>query len=235
MTFTLCHAAGDMFMGNARRDAVIDFAANHGDVFTVSESQKDHADIKAHAAMATYSVGELGIGWRKGTFVRAGMGHRQVMRGGRLGVLRAAGRVVPKRLRRARRGPSRLVAWVCLTEVATGQQVIVSTHHAIAKADTTHKWRRPLRRKGFLGVVAELKVAQARFPDADVILTGDMNARGRIYAFASAGLRQVNTPSTFGRLRYDRIFIKHGHVTGVRRAKTAGDHKALIATVTLGV
>lgn len=228
MEFTLCHAAGDMFMPAVRRRRVVKFAAIHGDIFTLSEVIKDHDFIASVKAVDSYVVGELGIGWDASRFEKVEARYRQVMRGGRRGALRRT------RRDRRRRGPSRGVARVLLRDIETREWVLAFTHHAIAKGDTKHKWRRPLRRQGFLGVVREIKRAQAKYPDVPIILTGDLNTiRWRILVFARAGLRQVKTPATFGRLRYDRIYVsKDVKVSGIKRERTAGDHKALIATIT---
>lgn len=227
--FQLGHFAGDMFMAQSKRLRVISQAAEDCDVFTLSEVSKDHAAIRALLEFDDWTVGELSIAWRKDKFELVDKGQSQVMQGGRLG---AGFRRRDKR----RRGPSRLVIWVVLREKSTGLLILVVTHHAIAKADTAHKWRRRLRAQGFRGVVREILRARRRHPGIARVMTGDLNTMGRITAFARSGLRQVPTPATYGRLKYDRIY-KAGPVLvdGVRRVQTAGDHKALTARVRLGV
>lgn len=226
MSFILVHASNNMFARTKARQATVRVLDN-GDVYTTGENQKDKAYLRARPGFDEYVVGELAIGWERAKFAKIGSYHKTVMEGGRQGAANTPGRD------NRRRGPSRLVAMVALRELATGETVIIATHHAIAKADTQHKWRRPLRDDGFREVASIINWFAARHPGADVILTGDLNTRGRISIFKNAGLTEVVTPATFGRLRYDRVYRKGASVTNVRTKRTGTDHKAIVARVTL--
>jgi hypothetical protein len=225
MTFRLVHAAGNQFFPQNKRLGIIATASRNSDIFTLSEANKDHGAINALLGFDNHTIGELSIGWRTAKFTVVDKGARQVMVGGK----RGDGSPGDRR----RRGPNRWVAWVVLNERATGKDVLIATHHAIARADTQHKWRRPLRAQGFLGTVNELRAARARHRDAQVILTGDLNTVGAITAFVTLGVREVKTPATFGRNRYDRIYSTDT-LTNLTTFATGSDHKALGAIVTLG-
>lgn len=159
------------------------------------------------------------IAWRPDVFDFLLGGTRVVMRGGIV-----AGR---------RRGPSRAVSWVLLRERSTGAVVFVATHHDAAKGRTTQRWRWPLVLAGFRHVAAELATARRAHPGAALILTGDLNTTGPV-RFPGTGLREVRTPPTYGRKRYDRILATPGVIVrDVRAFTTKSDHLALAATVTL--
>jgi hypothetical protein len=224
MSFTLGHANVQQPDPQSQRLQTIAVVARSSDVATFNEALKDHGAIDALLGFDDHTVGELAIIWRTAKFNLIAKGARQVMVGGR----RGDGSPGDRR----RRGPNRWVAWVVLDELLTGKRVIVATHHAIAKPDTSAKWRRPLRDRGFAGVVTELRAVRANHPDADLLLTGDLNTIGAITAFLALGVREAKTPPTYGKnLRYDRIW---GDVSNVRVMATKADHRALLATVTLG-
>lgn len=223
-SLVLVHASNDMFAATKRRQGTIRVLDN-GDIYTTGEGQKDHAYLRGRPGFDEYIQGELAIGWRRSKFEKIGSWHEQVTRGGKIG----SGRPGDHR----RRGPSRLVAMVALRVKATGEVIIVATHHAIAKADTAHKWRRPLRDEGFADVADAVNWFAKKHPGAGVILTGDLNTRGRITIFKRAGLVEVPTKATFGRLRYDRIYRKGLSVKVLRYKNTPTDHAAIVSRVTL--
>jgi endonuclease/exonuclease/phosphatase family metal-dependent hydrolase len=228
-SFNLVHAAGNMFDRAIDRHAIVAEACRHGDVVTLSEVIKDHAWLADHrpAGFEVFTVGELSILWRGARFQALEHGHAQVMQGGRRG-----DGVHPHD--RRRRGPSRLVIWVLLRDRHTGDLVLVYTHHAIAKPDSTERWRLRLSRQGMTRTALEVIAGAHRHPGVPQLLTGDLNRTGRLFAFARAGLREIPTPATFGHRRYDRLFAGPGALVGrVRRIHTAGDHRALWAVVTL--
>lgn len=230
LSFYLRHTNVEQPDPTAARHATIHATAALADVFTLNECGKDHAYVKALSGFSDLTVGENSIGWRPEKFTRVDAGSRKVMRGGRLG---RPGQRARRRRDRRRRGPNRYVLWVVLREKATGRDVIVATHHAIAKADTAHKWRRGLRRQGFRAVGRELLRAMRRNPSAALLITGDLNTKGAVN-FAGPSEVEVPTPKTYGRLRYDRLF-KAGPVSvgKVGTFKTHSDHKGLRATITL--
>jgi hypothetical protein len=222
VSFTLCHAAGDVYMKTARRRGVYTNASRHGDVLTFSEANKDHAAVRALRGFSTALVSELAICWRTSKFTRIDQGARLVMVGGH------RGRLGSRRDHR-RRGPNRYVLWVVLRENATGVEWLISTHHAIAKSDTKAKWRRTLRAQGFRNTAAELRRAQKKHPKALLVATGDWNTRGKVNL--GLGLTEARTPATFGRsLRYDRVqHTGASRVTGITTIRTGGDHRGVVA------
>lgn len=221
----LVHAAGNMFAPVGRRAAIVQKACQRGDIVTLSEVIAEHALLAGLGRWHTVVRGELAILARKDHFEVADQGSRRVMRGGRTGT------GDPGDTRR--RGPDRDVLWALLVDLEDRDELLVFTHHAIAKADTTYRWRRPLRRLGFIRVARVVRQVRRLHPDAAVVLTGDLNKVGRIVAFAAIGLHRVPAPPTFGPKRYDRIY-RAGRtvVSSVRRFRTAGDHWALAATIT---
>lgn len=159
------------------------------------------------------------IMWQRHVFRHLESGSRIVMRGG----------VVSGH----RRGPSRGVSWVVLEERTTGKRFILATHHAIAKADTSALWRRGLRTLGFENTASVLHRVMDRHPHAELILTGDMNTKGRV-EFPGLPVIEVRTPPTMGAKRYDRILTTGCvDVHRVHAFRTNSDHKALVASVHL--
>jgi len=201
-------------------------ALNLGDVVTLNEASEatSHAVIRAALGFSSHIAGENVIAWRVDRFREVATGRRVVMRGGHVG----AGR---RRTDKRRVGPSREVAWALLEDVDSGAQLIAATHHAVAKADTSAKWRRRLRTRGFAAVAKELRRVLKQH-DAPLVLTGDMNTVGRI-VFRLHGLREVKTPATYGRKRYDRIFVLGCKARRVKTFRTNSDHLGLTAEITL--
>lgn len=226
MTVQLVHASGNMFAPEEIRHGIVHQALEEGDLVTLSEIVEDHlflATIRGPWGLVARS--ELAILWRDDRYRRLEHGHRMVMRGGRRGRYRSTGDA-------RRRGPNRLVLWALLEDLETGEQLLVATHHAIAKADTTHQWRRRLRRRGFLRTAWTIRAVRRQHPGVPAVLTGDLNSIGRITAFAIAGLRRVPTPPTFGPKEYDRFYVTAGlAVTRQRTFRTRGDHLGLAATL----
>lgn len=223
MTFHLVQGSGNMFADVEDRHDIVLEALEHGDVVNLGEIPEDHLFLATiRGAWGLVARGELAIAWRDDRFRRLSHGHRVVMRGGRLGAFRSRGDA-------RRRGPSRLVLWALLEDDVDQGRLLDVTHHAIAKADTTQRWRRPLRRRGFLHTAWTIRALRRRHPHAEVTFTGDLNKVGRITAFAVAGLREVRTPPTFATRRYDRVFISAGlRVVARRPFRTAGDHLGLV-------
>ena len=197
-----------------------------GHVVTLNEASEatSHAVVRAAQGFSSHIAGENVIAWRVDRFREVAVGRRVVMRGGHVG---AGLRRADKR----RVGPSREVAWALLEDVFDSERLIVATHHAVAKADTSAKWRRRLRARGFAAVARELRRVLKQH-DAPLVLTGDMNAVGRI-VFRLHGLREVKTPATYGRKRYDRLFVLGCEVGHVRTFRTNSDHLGLTAEITL--
>ena len=220
MTFTLGHCNIQQTDSASNELRTIGAVASKCDVATWNEARDAKNSIGALNEFDSYVRGGIGISWRVERFECIGKGIRYVMKGGR---------------HRGRRlGPTRYVMWALLEEKATGRKVIIATHHSIAKADTDNKWRRPFRAAGWAKAVTELRAVQKRHPGVPLVFDGDWNTIGKVTAFAALGLREVKTPTTFGkRLRYDRIHANTG-VSNVRTLTTRSDHKALLATVTLG-
>jgi N-acetylmuramoyl-L-alanine amidase len=204
--------------------------ARGADVIAFNEANKDHGAITALQAFDEYIVNELALAWRLDKFTLIDKGNRLVGRGGRLGAEGSGTRDD------RRRGPNRYVAWVVLRELATAREVLIATHHAIARADTVAKWRRPLRRSAFRNTGTELQRAARRNPSVvGMLIVGDLNTIGAVN-YPGPREVEVNTPATYGRrLRYDRIH-REGEVavSGVRVFKTRSDHKGLEADITLG-
>jgi hypothetical protein len=147
----------------------------------------------------------------------------KVMDGGKHGPLGSHGS-------RARRGPSRYGLEQVLEEIATRQHRRVSTHHAIAKADTSFLWRRSLRALGFRNFAAMLRLSAAGQPDVPRVVTGDWNTKGAVDL--GLGLREVPTPATYGRWRYDRVQVSPTLFTGrPATARTLLDHRCVAVTV----
>lgn len=175
------------------------------------------------------TAGNLAIAWRKTKFKSAGpAGALLVMLGGHVG---ADGTTKGPDNRRV--GPSRYVIWKPLVEVATGRLVVIATHHAVAKADTTAKWRQDIRADGWAGVGTALAAVKRQYPGASFVIAGDMNARGRV-DFPGFPETEVGSPSTYGSSRYDRMFVAYGaRATGVITKVTKSDHKALLGIISL--
>lgn len=181
-----------------------------------------HAALKAAKGFDCYIHGENAIAWDAQIFELVASGNHVVMHGGHVG---ADG--LPGGADRRRVGPSRTVAWAVLRHKASGKLVIIATHHAVAKADTSQKWRRDLRDASFDEVGAVLHEVHHEH-HAPMLLTGDMNTIGRIRI---DGMREVKTPPTYGHFRYDRIFQLQAHVRDVRTFRTHSDHLGLSAKV----
>jgi hypothetical protein len=216
-------------------DTIRDIAAR-ADVATFNETAEasTHAVIRSLPGFGSYigkgSANENAIIWRLDQFELVYATERVVMIGGHVG---ADGKATPQKGDDDRRvGPNRSVVRVTLRQLSTGRLVTIATHHAIAQSDTKNKWRRGLRSRGFAGVRAEMLLARRQFPTAAIILTGDMNTVGRIvFGF---GEREVWTPVSYGRVRYDRLFVLGAlTVTAVFAFRTNSDHKAVSVTITL--
>lgn len=225
-TFRLAQANVEQPDSPADTARTINIVAAHADVATFNEANEatTHKLIRHLPGWEAHTPGhgaarEDCIAWRTSAFLAVHRGASVVMHGGVVG-----GR---------RRGPSRAVTWVLLRERDTGAEFILAAHHAIARADTPgFRWRRPLRDAGFKTVARELARLLADY-DAPLILTGDLNTVGRA-RFAGLGLREVRTPATFGRKRYDRILTTPGvRVRGVHALRTKSDHLALTARVSI--
>lgn len=228
MTFRLAQANCEQPDSALDTAVTIHTVAAHADVATFNEATEAATHATLHALRgwqvhtpAHGSPRENCIGWRLEMFRCLHRGATVVMRGGRVGPLHR------------RRGPSRSVTWVLLEENATKARFILATHHAIARADTPgFRWRRPLRAAGFKATARALARVMADY-DAPLILTGDLNTVGRVH-FARLGLREVRTPGTYGRKRYDRILTTPSiRVRDVSTLTTRSDHLALTALVTL--
>lgn len=227
MTFRLAQSNVEAPASALDTAITIHTVVEHADVATFNEATEasTHATLHAVPGWSVHtpahgSPRENCIGWRLDAFRCLHRGAAVVMRGG-------VGR------NHRRRGPSRSVTWVLLEETATKDRFILATHHAIARADTPgFRWRRPLRAAGFKATARTLAKVMADY-DAPLILTGDLNAVGRVH-FARLGLREVRTPGTFGRKRYDRILASPSvRVRNVETLRTRSDHLALTALVTL--
>lgn len=226
MTFRLAQAnvcQPDSALDTAR---TVHTVTAHADVATFNEANDPatHSTIRHLPGWDSYlpahaAAREDCIAWRADAFRCLHRGSQVVMRGG----------IVHGR----RRGPSRAVSWVVLQEAATDATVTLATHHDIAKGDTKgFRWRRPLRSAGFEGVSRALAKVVADY-GAPLILTGDLNAVGRV-RLRGLRLREVHTPATYGRKRYDRILADPGMtVRDVHTLRTRSDHLALTALVTL--
>jgi hypothetical protein len=224
MTFTLGHANIQQTDNMPDELATVDLVHDHCDVATWNEARDSAGAIDALLGWDSRAYLGLSVAWNTAKLQWVMSGHNVVMQGGHVGADGKPGGDS------RRVGPSRAVLWVTLREKATSRLVIVATHHTVAKADTTAKWRRGIRAAGWAGVVRSLRDARKTFPDAKLILTGDLNTIGAITAFVTLGIREARTPATHGRNRYDRIF---GEVSNVRTLATRSDHKALLATVSL--
>lgn len=225
MTIRVTHAAGDMFAPTKRRQQMYSTIAGTGaDVITFSEAAKDHAYLQSLHGYECVLVSELAILWRPDTMEKIdGPWWAKVMQGGRLGPL--GGR------RKDRRGPSRYAVVVALREKATGDVWLPATHHAIAKADTSFLWRRSLRAEGFDGFAGQIVKARAVIKEGFTVGTGDLNTKGGVNL--GIGLRELPTPATFGRLRYDRIQVDPSvQYSGLRTFETVLDHDAVTVLLT---
>lgn len=217
MSFRLIHSSGNQFDTDAHRRAMYPAAAAKGDVFTTGEANKDHAAIRALVGFDATVYQELAIAWRREAFDLIDKDFRLVMVGGKRGPLGSKSK--------SRRGPNRYALLVVLREKSTGRQWIVATHHAIAKADTSYLWRRPLRSQGFHNFGLFVKSWQAKYPSAQVVLTGDWNTRGTV---RFTGLTELPTPGTYGRLRYDRVHVSSGvHPSRLTTFPTVLDHDGI--------
>lgn len=228
MTFTLRFSNIQQPDPASQRLQAIATVAKGADLAVFNEVGKDHDAIRALLGFNDYTLGQNAIAWRGDKFLLVDKGAKLVMRGGRLGALLRRARD------RRRRGPNRYVLWVVLEERSTAREVLVATHHAISRADTSAKWRRPLRRAGFRSAGRELVRALRRNPSVSgLLLVGDMNTIGRV-SFPGPQEVEVRTPATHGPRRYDRLFRSGGvRVSSVGTFTTHSDHKGLSATVTL--
>jgi endonuclease/exonuclease/phosphatase family metal-dependent hydrolase len=225
VTFRLAHANVEQPDSALDTAKTIHTVIAHADVVTFNECTEEstHSTLRHLPGWDAYlpsrgAARENCIVWRRDTFALAHAGHQVVMRGGEV-----LGR---------RRGPSRAVTWALLVEKATGAEFVLATHHAVARADTVAKWRRPLRRSGFKHTANALAKVLRAHPGA-LVLTGDLNTIGRV-RFAGLGLHEVKTPGTFGRRRYDRILTTSAvHVRDVHTLRTKSDHLALTARISL--
>ncbi|NYD43923.1 hypothetical protein [Nocardioides panaciterrulae] len=201
-------------------------ALARGDVVTFNEAKEktSHEVLRSAEGFSCHIAGENAISWLVERFREKAVGRHVVMRGGHVG----AGL---RRTDRRRVGPSRELAWALLEDLHTDGLLIAATHHAVAKADTTAKWRRRRRARGFHAVAKELRRILAQHPGAALALTGDMNTIGRI-VFRVHGLREVKTPATYGRRRYDRLFVLRCKARHVRAFRTHADHLGLSADIT---
>lgn len=226
--FRLSHANVEQPDSSADTAATVAKVLEMADVATFNEANDASTRrlLRSYQAEAwsvfipTAGPPENCIMWRSAQFRRIGAGSKVIMKGG----------VVNGR----RRGPSRSVSWVVLEEDATRHRVIVATVHTIAKADTSARWRRPLRRRSFESMSIALARVMARHPHAELILTGDMNTIGKTGIPGLLPVREVKTPRTYSIFRYDRVYAtSRVHITGVRAFRTRSDHKALTMSVAL--
>lgn len=168
-----------------------------------------------------------GFAWRRSAVVGTRVSRRRIMRGGK--------RRVGKVRRRRRLGPSR---FAIALRVRDGDRAALHVQtHLMARAWTRHPWRRPL----WWASVAALRTYIAwlsRRPanrGLPIIVSGDVNTdirRGRINL--GRGFVELDTPDTFGRSRYDRVFYRGPvSVQLARTIRTGSDHRALVLNVEL--
>lgn len=229
MAFRLGHA--NVEQPDTDRDEAITIAdvTDRSDVVTLNECHEasTHKMLRSLRGWDCFippkgAADENCILWRTGVFERFDAGSHVVMTGG----------IHNHR----RRGPSRGVTWVVLREAQTKRRFILVSHHSIAKWQTTAKWRRTLALQGFRNVAQIVLEVMAKHPNIPVILCGDLNVIGKVtFAFTGMSLKEVATPPTYGKQRYDRI-LHQGRVriSQVRAITTKSDHRALLAHVSLG-
>lgn len=229
MTFRLGHANIEQPDSAHDESSTIHEVMQYADVVTLNECNEESTrellrNLKGWDAYIPPRGGaaEDCIIWRTDVFKGLSTAHHVVMKGGWV-----FGR---------RRGPSRGLAIAVLEEVATGKRVIMATHHAIAKWQTSAKWRRHLALGGFREVARVLGWTMVKYPHTPMILNGDLNVIGKVASdFTGLHLHDLSTPPTYGGKRYDRILYR-GRLTfsHVRSLATKSDHRALLAHVTLG-
>lgn len=229
LTLAQCnvHAPGST---TARRKT-IKLATDVADVVTFNEAIRSHDLIRAVPGFdAVYPDGfaaNLVTAWRRDRFRLVDADQVKVMDGGHVG---ADG--TRKGPDNRRTGPDRYAAWVVL-EDEHGERVGVLSHHAIARAFTSSRWRIGLWRKGIANTGQVLADLQAEFPGVPWLIDGDWNTDLSVVDFPGVDEVPVPTPPTFGRRRYDRLStLADVRVLDVRTVKTPSDHLTLVAEVT---
>ena len=203
-----------------------------GGVATLNEIGKsaDHRYIAGKSrGIGYYLSGELGIVWDAARFEKVTTYKYRIQLGGHIG----ADGVKGGDDRRV--GPSRWLIIAVLRDRASGIVFQVVCTHLMARADTAHKWRRPLR-------AASIKLAGLRinniaktYPNG--VFNGDMNYIAPRIDWPYLAEIELPSPATYGkRLRYDR-----GYVFGAVKLKgkvdtfnARSDHKGIVYTVTIG-
>lgn len=167
-----------------------------------------------------YLAGENALIFKSAKFTGAGHATRLIMAGGRTGASGSSAR--DKR----RRGPSRYYQVMNFKERSTGKMVRHVNTHLIAKAFSTEKWRKPLHNQSVRNLRKAVQALRKSRPGWPIIVTGDMNTNKTLNL--GPGFKRVSTPPTFGRQRYDHIYIcGKVSIDHVRTLTTYSDHKGL--------
>lgn len=190
-----------------------------GGLASFNEAGKDAAYIAAAAharGMSAWTVGENGLAWDQDLIVIARFRWLIMVGGPHAGP--GGSRV----------GPNRYLMIVVLWDPKTRLAFFHSTKHDIAKADTSHKERRPLRTSGWKR--AGYYVAQILDDVPSGILSGDTNTAGR-QDLPGVPDVTIATPATFGHNHYDKL-SRFGSATVLHPVaeNTPSDHHMLHGT-----
>lgn len=128
-------------------------------------------------------------------------------------------------------GPDRSMTWVPLLEKKTQRQVIEVNVHMIHQAFTKHPERQPGWNSSIRVVGATCRQLLEKYK-CSLVISGDWNKHTKIDI---PGLleKEIASPATFNRLRYDRFFLVACVGTDADDIPTPSDHDALRVRITL--
>lgn len=187
-------------------------------------------ELRSHSEThGSWLPGLDGFVWRRELVTFRPIGSRVLSLGGWRKVK------VNRRRRRRRFGPTRH-ARAGLVTVASRSAVHVQTH-LMAQAWTKQRWRRPFWWASVARLRAYLWALQRRpsLRGLPVFVSGDVNT-DKPKLWLGRGFVELDSPDTFGRGRYDRIWLRsngRARVGNVRRWRTRSDHYALLVDVEL--
>ena len=230
MTYTFVFQNVERPDSAAQNASTLQKVLNNSDLCALNEAQevstRNWIKKRQPNGWKSYMSGELILGYKAAKFTGAGHGYRLIMTGGNKGALGSSAK--DKR----RRGPNRYYQVMNYKEVSTGKMVRHVNTHLIAKAFTTAKWRKPLHRQSVTNLRNAVQALRKSKPGWPIIVSGDMNTTATLNL--GPGFKRVACPPTFGKRRYDHIYVcGKVSIDQIRALSTYSDHKGLKMRVRL--